>query len=129
MITKISTPATSQPSMPGLLLRAEGLVVLAGALALYAMGGHGWLAFVLLLFAPDLTMAGYLLNPRAGSIIYNLGHTYSLPLALALVSLVTGFEPGQQLALVWLAHIGLDRTLGYGLKYTTGFKDTHLARV
>jgi hypothetical protein len=115
--------------MPALLLRAEGLVVLAGALALYTMGGYGWLAFILLLFAPDLTMAGYVLNPRVGSIIYNLGHTYSLPLALALVSLGAGFEPGQQLALIWLAHIGLDRALGYGLKYATSFKDTHLARV
>lgn len=129
MTTKISSQVTSQSSMPGLLLRAEGLVVLAGALALYAWGGYGWLAFVLLLFAPDLAMAGYLLNPRVGSIAYNLGHTYSLPLVLALVSLVAGFEQGQQLALIWLAHIGLDRALGYGLKYATGFKDTHLARV
>lgn len=129
MSIKISNPTVSRPSMAALLLRAEGLVVLAGALALYALGGYGWLAFILLLFAPDLTMTGYLLNPRAGSIIYNLGHTYSLPLALALVSLGAGFEPGQQLALIWLAHIGLDRALGYGLKYATSFKDTHLARV
>ena len=129
MSTEISTPAKSRLSMPGLLLRAEGLVVLAGALALYAFGGYGWLAFVLLLLAPDLTIAGYLLNPRAGSIAYNLGHTTSLPLALALVSLMAGFEPGQQVALIWLAHIGLDRALGYGLKYATGFQDTHLARL
>jgi hypothetical protein len=129
MNTTISTLAQSRLSMPGLLLRAEGLAVLAGAAALYAWGGYGWLAFVLLLFAPDLAMAGYLFNPRAGSIGYNLGHTYSLPLLLALVSLAAGFALGQQLALIWLAHIGLDRALGYGLKYAAGFKDTHLGRV
>jgi hypothetical protein len=32
-------------------------------------------------------------------------------------------------ALIWFAHIGMDRTVGYGLKYPTSFKDTHLQRV
>ena len=35
----------------------------------------------------------------------------------------------QALALIWIAHIGLDRALGYGLKYATGFGDTHLGRI
>ena len=30
------------------------------------------------------------------------------------------------LALVWLAHIGLDRLLGMGLKYNDRFAHTHL---
>ncbi len=56
-------------------------------------------------------------------------HTYALPLALAALGVLAGWDTAVQLALVWGAHIGMDRMLGYGLKYRTGFKDTHLQRV
>jgi hypothetical protein len=38
-------------------------------------------------------------------------------------------ETAVQLGLIWFAHIGVVRAIGYGLKYPTGFKDTHLQRV
>ena len=60
---------------------------------------------------------------------YNAVHTYTLPLALLVVSLVLDFPTGTQLASIWFAHLGADRMLGFGLKYTTGFKDSHLQRV
>lgn len=82
-----------------------------------------------LLLAPDLSMLGYALGKQWGSVVYNLVHTYTLPLLLAIISLVTGLPLGVQLALIWLAHIGMDRTVGYGLKYPASFKDSHLARV
>lgn len=74
-------------------------------------------------------MVGYLFGARTGSLAYNIVHSYTLPLAFAVISLVVGAPLGVQLALIWLAHIGMDRTVGYGLKYQTGFKDTHLQRV
>lgn len=131
MTTTISTQAYSyrRMSMPGLLLRVEGLAILAGAITLYAYQGYGWLAFALLLLAPDLIMVVYTLDKRTGSFAYNLAHTYSLPLLLALISLISGFPTGLQLALIWFAHIGLDRMVGYGLKYLDTFKETHLSRV
>jgi hypothetical protein len=118
-----------QISGPKLLLHLEGLAVFGASIALYAYAGYGWLAFALLLLTPDLAMLGYLLNKRAGSIAYNLFHSYSLPLGLALVSLLSGSALGLQLGLIWLAHIGMDRSVGYGLKYASDFKDTHLSRV
>ncbi|HEY0602740.1 MAG TPA: DUF4260 domain-containing protein [Herpetosiphonaceae bacterium] len=115
--------------MPGLLLRIEGLSVLIAAGILYGYQSYSWLIFALLLLAPDLSMLGYLFGQNAGGISYNLFHTYALPLSLALISFVIAAPLGIQLALIWLAHIGMDRAVGYGLKYATGFKDTHLERV
>ena len=85
--------------------------------------------FLLLFLAPDLSMLGYLANPRLGSLVYNLAHTYFVPLVLAGIGLVASSHLCILLALIWAAHIGMDRLLGYGLKYPTAFKDTHLQRV
>jgi hypothetical protein len=114
---------------PRPLLHLEGAALLAAAVAVYFAQGGGWLMFVVLLLAPDLAAIGYLANVRVGSALYNLAHTTTLPLALLLVAFLTGAPLGVSLALIWLAHIGLDRLLGYGLKYPTTFKDTHLNRV
>ena len=82
------------------------------------------------LLAPDVSLAGYLAGPRVGAVTYNLAHTYAFPVALAAGCLLAG-EPGLpvQIALIWAAHIGIDRVLGLGLKYPTAFKDTHLGRI
>jgi hypothetical protein len=115
--------------LPSRLLRLEGLAVFAGALALYVDGDHGWLLFVVLVLAPDLSMLGYLGGPALGALTYDVVHTYALPIALGVAGVLGGSELAIQLALIWLAHIGVDRLLGYGLKYPTGFRDTHLQRV
>jgi len=115
--------------LPRGLLHVEGLAVLVAALVLYFDAGHGWLLLVLLALAPDLSMLGYLAGARVGALTYDVAHTYALPVALAVAGVVAEWSLGTQLALIWLAHIGADRLLGYGLKYPTGFKDTHLQRV
>jgi hypothetical protein len=115
--------------LPKPLLHAEGLAVLVGSVALYVDADYGWLALVVLFLAPDLSMLGYLGGPRLGSITYDAVHTYVGPIALGVFGVLGGRETASQIALIWLAHIGLDRTLGYGLKYPTAFKDTHLQRV
>jgi len=111
-----------------LLLRLEGLTAFAAALALYSHAGFSWLIFALFLLAPDLSMLGYLTGPRVGAALYNLVHTYLLALLLTLVGFL-GAQPALTAAgLILIAHIGLDRALGYGLKYSTAFGDTHLGR-
>ncbi|CAN5793735.1 hypothetical protein BH24CHL8_BH24CHL8_09820 [soil metagenome] len=111
------------------LLRAEGVAVFAvGAASYVAAGGEPWLLLPLF-FVPDISMLGYLGGPRLGAVTYNLAHTLVLPIILAL----TGWWLSQPLLLmaagVTATHIGLDRTLGYGLKYPTSFQDTHLGRI
>ena len=129
MATKSNTPLTVALSGPGLLLRLEGLTILITAVLLYARLDAGWLYFALLLLTPDLAMLPYLINPRLGALAYNVVHTYVLPLALAGVAYLGGYPTLLALALIWLAHIGMDRTVGYGLKYGDEFKHTHLQEV
>lgn len=117
-----STPAVE----PRHLLRLEGLAALAAALAVYfSLDGPVWLLVVLAL-APDLSAVGYLAGPRVGSLAYNVVHTYVLPLALAGAGVWFGSTLAIQIAAIWAAHIGADRLFGYGLKFPSGFSDTHL---
>ena len=117
-------------SLPAFVLRFESLVLAVAAVALYFDADYAVWAFLVFLLAPDVSFAGYLAGPRVGATFYNLAHTYALPVALAAGSLLAG-ETGLpvQIALIWAAHIGIDRLLGYGLKYPTFFKDTHLGRI
>ncbi len=110
------------------LLRLEGLAVFLGAVSAYSWLGGSWPLFALLLLAPDLAMLGYRFGPGIGAAAYNAVHTYLTPAALGAAGLALGAPTMQALALIWIAHIGLDRALGYGLKYATGFGDTHLGR-
>lgn len=111
---------------PRQLLRLEGLAVFATALgAFVAIDGRLWLLLVLAL-APDLAMLGYLAGPRVGSLVYNAAHAYVAPLALAAAGVLAAVPLATSVALVWIGHIGADRAVGYGLKYPTGFADTHL---
>ncbi|MGO9772115.1 MAG: DUF4260 family protein [Roseiarcus sp.] len=111
------------------LLRLEGLAVFAAALAAYARLDASWIAFAALFLAPDLAIAAYLAGPRRGAFVYNLAHAYPAPLALGAAGLALGSGPVEALALAWIAHIGLDRALGFGLKYATGFNHSHLGRI
>jgi hypothetical protein len=106
--------------------RLEGLATLGVSILLYATLGGSWWLFALLLLAPDISIAGYLLGNQPGQWIYNLVHSYLLPLLLA--ALAYSFGPAWLLliSLIWLAHVGMDRAVGYGLKEAAGFKYTHL---
>lgn len=111
------------------LLRLEGLVWFVGAIVAYVgLGGNGWL-FVVLLFSPDLSMVGYARDVRVGSWLYNAAHHVLLPALVIGLGLALELPLLSQLGLIWLAHIGMDRAVGYGLKYPTAFNDTHLQRV
>ena len=114
---------------PRALLRLEGAALGLGAVALYAAGGQSWLAFAALFLAPDLSFAAYLAGPRVGATVYNALHWTAPALALAAFGWALPSSGAFAVALIWLAHIGLDRALGYGLKYGSGFRDTHLGRL
>ena len=86
-----------------------------------------WGLFAALLLAPDLFMVGYLSGARLGAALYNAAHTYVGPLALGGLALGLGRPLLGGIALIWAAHVGMDRALGFGLKHPTGFHDTHLS--
>ena len=112
---------------PRAWLRIEGLSLLVSAIALFATTHQPWWLIPLVILLPDLFMVGYLGGTRTGAAIYNLGHAYPLPAALSLFAVADHRPLALALGLVWFAHIGMDRALGYGLKYDSDFKHTHLA--
>ncbi len=114
---------------PRLLLRAEGLAVALAAIAAFSQSGASWRLFAALILAPDLAMLFYLGGPRIGAAAYNAVHTYVGPIALFGAAAAAGAPAAMAAALVWSAHIGVDRALGFGLKYGEGFGFTHLGRV
>lgn len=114
---------------PKWLLHLEGLVVFVAAIILYHTLGNSWVKFAVLFFVPDVFMLGYLCGPKAGAAVYNLGHTYTAPFLLSLVAYFTHVPLLFYLSIIWTAHIGFDRLLGFGLKYPTAFKPTHLGKV
>jgi hypothetical protein len=111
---------------PAFLLRTEGAALFVLSVSLYAKFGFSWLLYAVLLFVPDLGMLGYFGGTPVGTVAYNLVHTYVPPAALALVGVASGSRPAYSIALIWFGHIGMDRLLGYGLKYPTSFSHTHL---
>ena len=115
--------------LPRLLLGAEGVAVAAAAIALYFYADYPWWLLVALALAPDVSMAGYLAGPRIGAACYDAVHTYVVPVALGATGVIADADVAIQIALIWLTHIGVDRALGYGLKYPSGFKDTDLQRL
>lgn len=111
------------------LLRIEGLCVFAAALFVYSNSGAGWGTFALFFLAPDLSFFGYLAGPRVGAASYNAAHSYVGAIGCLVASHVFALPALTTVGLIWVAHIGFDRALGYGLKYAAGFGYTHLGRI
>jgi hypothetical protein len=113
-------------SRPALLLKLEEAVLLLAAILLYQHLHFSWILFAVFFLTPDLTIFGFLAGPKIGSAVYNLGHTVAYPILLGLAAYTTSRPALAAAAIIWFSHIAFDRLLGYGLKYPTHFKDTHL---
>jgi hypothetical protein len=127
-------PTTDRAAYPSIaapvlaLLRLEGLAAAAVSAVLYARTGASWWLFAALWLAPDLSLLGYLRGPGWGARIYNAVHSYVTPATLALATLFLTTHGLLPIALIWVNHIGVDRLLGFGLKYPAGFEWTHLGK-
>lgn len=128
MATTIDETAAPTMTVRG-WLRLEGAAAFVAGLALYGWLGAPWLAVIPLLLVPDLSAIGYLRGSRLGAFTYNLVHNWAFGLALLGLGLATGAVPVSVLGAVCVAHVGMDRALGYGLKLPTSFQDTHLGRI
>jgi hypothetical protein len=110
-------------------LRAEGIVAFAWGIVIWVLLNQPLPLFVVALLLPDLSMLGYLRGPHAGAILYNIVHNWATAGLVLLLALVAQSGPLILVGAVLLAHVGIDRALGYGLKYPTAFQDTHLGRI
>lgn len=116
-------------TFPRILLHLEGLAVLLASLFAYSKLGALWSLFAWLFLAPDLSMLGYLVNKPIGALAYNIAHTYIVALSLVAIGYFGGNAFLLALGVIFCAHIGFDRLLGFGLKYPQEFRSTHLQRV
>src|SRR5262249_21328417 len=124
--------APTPPAVTGtplVLLRLEGLALLALAMLLYARSGASWRLFAVLFLAPDLSFAAYLAGSRVGAAVYNAAHTTLGAIVLGGIGVILDQPLAISLALIWAGHLGCDRMLGFGLKYEAGFGFTHLGRI
>ena len=115
--------------MPRLLLRIEGAALTLAAVYMYHRIGGNWWLFAALILVPDVSFAGYLVNTRIGAIAYNTMHVTLGPLVCAALGFLLPSFDLLSVALIWAAHVGIDRAIGYGLKYGAGFGLTHLGRI
>jgi hypothetical protein len=111
---------------PKIWLRLEGLFLFAATIIIFSHLKQHWWLFIALLFVPDIFMIGYIKNTKWGALSYNLGHSYLAPFTLILISWLNKNYLGIAIGVIWIAHIGMDRAMGYGLKYDENFKSTHL---
>lgn len=116
-------------SAPRMWLRLEGAAVVAASLVAYRWQLGSWWVFAAAILLPDLSILGYLAGPSIGARAYNLVHSYVSPIFLAMYGIGIGRGDVVPWALIWFAHIGLDRMVGYGLKYESAFQETHLGRI
>ena len=130
-MTEIASADASGAATGGVrtVLRLEGLALFIGMTLLYYVWDGDWWVYASLFFVPDLSFAGYLSGPRFGAMIYNAVHSYLAPMAMMTTGFATASPLILSIAMIWLAHIGFDRALGYGLKYAAGFSLTHLGRI
>lgn len=112
-----------------MVLQTEGALLLLAMLVLFHQIGGDWWMFALLFFVPDLSLTAYLGGPRLGAFVYNLAHSTILPLGLGIAAFAAQRLDLLPFAMIWIAHIGFDRMLGFGLKYGSAFGDTHLLRM
>lgn len=111
------------------ILKLEGLAILLFSLYFYYLTQGNWVLFILLLLVPDISMAGYLSSKKIGAITYNLMHNFFTGFGVVTLGFLFNQTLIQQLGMILLAHVGMDRFFGFGLKYWDDFKKTHLQKV
>jgi hypothetical protein len=125
----VSRLAGAVEGMPRLLLRLEGAALALAAVYAYHRVDANWWLFACLILVPDVSLIAYFGGTRLGAIAYNTFHVTLAPLICgALGFLLPSFDL-ISVALIWAAHIGIDRAAGLGLKYGAGFGFTHLGRI
>ncbi len=111
------------------ILSLEYVIAFIMTIFFYGHLDFSWLSFIIFLLLPDITMLGYMINSKMGALFYNIGHSFVIPAVLLVIGFTLSTPILLMAALIWLAHIFLDRALGSGLKYEEAFTKTHLQQI
>ena len=110
-------------------LRIEGLAGFVAGIVLFVGLGGPWFLAIPLLLVPDMSALGYLRGPRVGAVTYNLVHNWAIGLVVLGIGVWSGVGAVGLAGAILIAHVGMDRVAGYGLKLPSSFQDTHLGRI
>lgn len=105
-------------------LEEFGLFILG--IYFFSLLDYRWWWFLVLILAPDFSMIGYVFGNKIGAISYNVFHHKGIAIIVYLLGVYYQQQEMQLTGVILFSHSSLDRLLGYGLKYETGFKSTHL---
>ncbi len=112
-----------------LLLKLENAAIFVACYFATLGLGHAWWLFFALLLLPDLSMVGYAINNKWGAFLYNLIHHQGVAMLVIGIGWYTGQQTVLLIGIILLGHSAMDRIFGYGLKYASGFQDTHLGKI
>src|SRR5690554_3086274 len=108
------------------LVKMEQVALLGFSIFLFSHTDYAWWWFPLLILLPDISMLGYLKDPKTGAFLYNLIHHQAIALLILCLGWQIGNEPLYLAGIILFGHSSMDRVFGYGLKYSDAFKHTHL---
>lgn len=111
------------------VLRVEGMIMLILSIVAFSYFDTSWTMFITLFLIPDIALIAYFFGKKVGAVFYNMTHSLTGPMILMAIGFLIEGELTIAISFIWIAHIGFDRALGYGLKYSSGFRDTHLGVV
>lgn len=111
------------------VIKLEELGLFVFGIYLFSLLNYQWWWFSALILAPDLSMFGYVINTKAGAFSYNLFHHRGAAILVYILGCYLRIEIVQLIGIILFSHAAMDRIFGYGLKYETGFKYTHLGEI
>jgi hypothetical protein len=111
------------------VLKLEELGLFIFGIYLFSFLNYQWWWFLALILAPDLSMLGYAVNAKIGAFSYNVFHHRGIAVLLYILGSYLHIEVLQLIGTILFSHAAMDRFFGYGLKYETGFKYTHLGEI
>lgn len=111
------------------IIRIEEAALFLLSWYFFCDAGFAWWWWWVWLLAPDISMVGYLINARIGAYLYNFVHHKAIAVLVILIGTMSLSPWLAAAGWLLLGHSSMDRVFGYGLKYLSGFKDTHLGRI
>lgn len=111
------------------ILKLEQIAFFVLGVFLFSQTDYSWWWFLALFLVPDISILGYLVNPKIGATFYNISHHYAVAIGIYFIGIYFKITELQVIGSVFFAHSAFDRMLGFGLKYSDDFKNTHLGRI
>ncbi|MBF4466772.1 DUF4260 domain-containing protein [Flavobacterium sp. LC2016-12] len=111
------------------IIKLEELGLFILGIYLFSLLNYEWWWFLALILVPDFSMLGYVFDTKIGAFLYNIFHHRGIAVLLYIIGCYFKIEILQLTGIILFSHSSMDRFFGYGLKYESGFKYTHLGEI